>query len=460
MGILYLASHLRSRMPKTTIKATDGCRIGFDRTWREIAAFRPDVLGISFYTTTACGAAALARQCKQSMPGTTVVMGGPHATALPLQTLEEANADFVVVGEGEETFCEIVRHRLESAPDHQAYTLQGVWAIEGNGPGKRIHQNPPSQFIHRLDSLAFPAWDLVNLADYRGWFLSKQWPEATILSARGCPYDCTFCSNEVWKSSRPTLRLRSAKNVCDEVEYLYRTQGVREFFDQADEFNNSMKNALEICRELTRRNLGLTWKCQLRVKPFTDELARAMAEAGCWYVHLGIESANQETIDGTKKKTQVADVPDTCRVLKKHGIKVLGLFMLYNVWEQDGRLRFEDSRMSLRTLDFARDLFDKRLIDYISWSVATPYPGSELYELALRHGLIDPRLLRGWELWQKKQLFVMSLPGLNRKEQESVKRKGEWLRVRWLLRNRQFGLKDLPFLLGRGLHVMLSSRSR
>jgi radical SAM superfamily enzyme YgiQ (UPF0313 family) len=460
MGILYLASHLRHRMPGTTIKVIDGCRVGYQRTWDEIAAFQPDILGVSCYTPTAGGAAALSRQAKQSVPGITVVMGGPHVSALPAQTLRVSNADLVVVGEGEETFCQIVQHKQESIPISQTYTLPGIWAIETDGTEQRIHCNEPNHFVRPLDSLPFPAWDLVNLADYRGWFLSKQRPEATILSARGCPYNCTFCSNTVWKSSRPLLRLRSAKNVCDEVEYLCRAHGIREFFDQADEFNNSVKNALAICQELRSRHLGVTWKCQLRVKPFTDELAQAMARAGCWYVHLGIESGNQETIDGVKKHLRLSDVQDTCRLLKKYGIKVLGLLMLYNVWEENGQLRFEDSYLSRKTLDFASSLLDRHLIDYISWSVATPYPGSELYDIALRHNLIDARLLSNWESWQKRELFILSLPGVNRKEQNLVKLKGEWLRARCMLRNGQFKLKDLPFLLKRGLHVLLTSRSK
>jgi radical SAM superfamily enzyme YgiQ (UPF0313 family) len=459
LGVLYLASYLRAKMPEVVIKVTDGCRIGYKKTWDEVTAFKPDILGISFYTTTAHGASALARKVKRSLPGTMVIMGGPHATALPLETLRQSTADLVVVGEGEETLFQIVRNKTEGRPASELYSLPGVWAREMDGSVEEVHENPPAQFIKNLDSVPSPAWDLIDFSDYKGWFLSKKHPEAPILSARGCPFWCTFCSNAVWKSSRPTLRLRSAQNIADEIELLYRRFGIREFFDQADEFNSSHKHALDVCAEIKKRGLGLTWKAQLRVKPFTEELAKAMAEAGCWYVHIGIETGNQETIDGIGKRILLTDVEETCRLLKKYNIKVLALFMLYNVWEQNGELRFEDTQMSLKTLAFARNLVRKRLVDYISWSVTTPYPGSKLFDIARRHSLIHLRFLRDWEAWQKDELFMMSLPGIDRRQQGRVKRKGEWLRVECMLRSRAFKMKDIPFLVKRGVHVLLASRA-
>jgi len=460
LGILYIAAYLRSKMPEAEIKITDGALIGFEKTWEEIEAFTPDVLGISFYTMSTDGASALARQAKKKLPKMTVVMGGPHTTALPLETLRHSHADLAVVGEGELAFYQIVQAINSGCSAQELYKLSGVWAIERHGVKEIVHENPATPFVSALDMLPFPAWDLIDFTRYKGWYLSKQSPEATIFSARGCPYWCTFCSNAVWKSSRPTLRMRSAKNVADEVEMLYRKYGIREFFDQADEFNNSLENALEICREIKKRNLGMTWKAQLRVKPFTEELARKMAEAGCWYVHLGIETGNQETIEGIGKKIDLKDVETTCALLKKYKIKVLGLFMLYNVWEEDGKLRFEDSEASLKTLAFAKDLFKKRLIDYISCSITAPYPGSKLFDIAIRHNLINPRLLTDWEAWQKEELFMITLPQINRPEQQMVKMKWESLRVRCLLRSWQFKLKDIPFLMKRALHLFLASRAK
>jgi len=457
LGVLYLAAFLRDKMPEIAIKVTDGCRIGFKETLREVDQFKPDILGISFYTMTVYGASALARQIKKRFPGIIIVLGGPHVTALPVETLRESGADFAVVGEGEEIFFQIVKTKANGYPNRDIYALPGVYGIEKFGSREIVHSNEAAPFIQNLDSIPSPAWDLIDFSKYKGWFLSKQRPEATIFSARGCPYGCTFCSNMVWKLSRPVLRLRSPENIANEMEMLSRTYGIKEVFDQADEFNNSYQHALAVCAEIKRRSLGMTWKTQLRVKPFTEELARAMAEAGCWYVHLGIESGNQETIDGIEKHILLSDVEETCRLLKKYHIKVFALFMLYNVWEKDGNLHYETSAMCLKTIQFARSLFKRRLIDYISWSVTTPYPGSKLYEIAGRHNLIRPELANNWEAWQKDELFMMSLPGITRKEQGRMKFKGELLRVQGILRNRAFKMKDISFLAKRGSHILIKS---
>lgn len=450
LGVLYIASYLRAKLPDLDIKVIDGCKIGYRNTIDQIKRFNPDVLGISFYTTVAAGAFKLAQEIKGNFPSTLVVMGGPHATALPEDTLQQSKADIVVVGEGEETFYQIIRIKREDRGNDSYKELAGVWFSEINGHNVRIYKNQPAKFIKSLDDIPVPAFDLIDLHSYIGHYVSKQSPEAPMFFARGCPYNCTFCSNVVWKSSTPPLRLRSPKNIVDEMEYLKTTFGIAEIFDQSDEFNNNYKHALEVCREMKKRKLGMTWKAQLRARPFSDELAREMSEAGCWYVHLGIESGNQETINGVKKFIELKDVENTCALLKKYNIKVLALFMIYNVWEQDGNLRFESSDMCMNTFRYVDKLFTNKLIDYVGWSVTTPYPGSKLYDIALRNNLIKPELIASWDAWQRQDIFMLNLPNISRREQAITKFKGELLKFKIIMKTGGFKLKDLPFLVKRG----------
>jgi radical SAM superfamily enzyme YgiQ (UPF0313 family) len=450
LGILYLASYLRSKMPEVEIKITDGCRISYKNTIEEIGKFKPDIVGISFYTIMTHGAIKLALEIKQMFPETMVVLGGPHVTALPEDTLLASNADIAVLGEGEETFYRIVKLKKEGKTKNEFTRIPGTcFVIEG-----KVHKNSPDKFITPIDSIPFPAWDLVDTKHYKGWYLSKQQPDFTMLFSRGCPYDCTFCSNGVWKTSTPCVRLRSPENIVDEIGFLRDNFSVREVFDNSDEFNNNIPHALEICREIKKRKLGVTWKAQLRVSPFTEELAREMAEAGCWYVHLGIESGNQETIDGIEKHINLKDVESTCILLKRYGIKILALFMLFNVWEESGELRYEDKKLTENTLKFAWKLAKSGLTDYISWSFTTPYPGSKLYEIAQRHNIIKPLFLNNWEAWQKEGLFVMELPAVGRKTQVMIKIKGEILRARCLLKSRNIAFNNLLFLIKRALHIV------
>ena len=459
LGVLYLASSVRKKIPEVQVKVTDGCQLGYAATLAQIQEFRPQILGISFYTTTANGAICLAREIKRTLPTTVVVMGGPHATALPSDTLRESKADVVLVGEGESSFPQLVQRVMENGGNGSVRLWEKIAGAcyYSEDTERPIRQNPPAKFVARLDDIAFPAWDLVDFHNYKGWYLSKQSPEAPILSSRGCPFCCTFCSNAVWKSSNPAWRHRSACNVVDEIELLHRVHGINEFFDQADEFNTSVNVAMEICHEIKRRKMPITWKAQLRARPFTEDLAKAMAEAGCWYVHLGVESGNQETLDGVGKKTTLQEVESTCRWLCKYNIRVLALFMIYNAGEKDGKLFFEDTKKSENTLEYAHRLVKKGLINYISWSVTTPYPGSKLYDIGLRHQLITPALLKDWEAWQTTELFPMKLPGVHRRNQGTLKRKGEWLRAKCLLKNGNFKYKDFFFLVKRGMHVLFSS---
>ncbi len=449
MGILYLSSYLRSKMSAVEIKITDGCKVGYKNTINEIKKFNPDIVGISFYTTLAYGASKLAQEVKKLLPLSIVIMGGVHATALPEDTLKASGADIVVIGEGEKTFSLIVRLISQSKNLSELTSLPGI-CINIDG---KIHQNAPAKFITPLDRVPFPAWDLINITEYKGWYMSKQNPEAIMFFSRGCPYNCTFCSNCVWKSSKPVVRFRSPQDIVDEMEYLKNNFSVKEIFDNSDEFNCNLEHSLNICREIKKRNLGITWKTQLRVTPFTEELAREMAASGCWYVHLGIESGNQKTVDGIKKRVDLKDVETTCKLLKKYNIKVMALFMLFNVWEENGKLSYENMKMTEHTLNFAWRLVKNNLIDYIGWSITTPYPGSELYDIALKYNLLNPAFRDSWESWQKEGLFIMDLPGVRKMDRSRIKLKGEGLRIMCLLKRKYFKLKDVPFLIKRAFHI-------
>ena len=196
LGILYLSAYLRKHLPELDLKATDGLLLGLKETFNEISCFDPDVVFISFITPCAHGAYALARQLKKQAKSLVIVMGGPHATSLPYEPFSMSPCDIVVSGEGERTSLELVKALL---------TMNSLSGIDGLywKHNDEVIANKPRQFIADLDEIPFPARDLVNMKDYKGWFVTKNTPETSILSSRGCPFDCTFCSNIIWKSSKP-----------------------------------------------------------------------------------------------------------------------------------------------------------------------------------------------------------------------------------------------------------------
>lgn len=457
LGILYLGSYLRQQIPSVELDLVDGLKNGYQGTLERIKSVIPDVLGISFYTPVALSAYQLANEVKEALPNTLVVAGGPHATALPQEVLERSKTDVVVVGEGEQTFCELVKTVAEKGRAPSALAQIDGLVLRNNG---RFIRTKKRKFIRNINDIPFPARDLINLTEYSGWYVHKTLPETKMFFSRGCPYHCTFCDAVIWKSSKPWVRLRTPENIVDEIELLMSEFGIREIMDDSDEFNNSEAHAIAICEEIKKRNLNIPWKTQLRAWPLSDRLVKAMAEAGCWYVHLGIESGNQETLDGIKKQITITQVVEACRLLKKHNIQILGLFMLFNVWEENGELRYEDISKTKNTFSFIESLIHEKLLDYIGWSITTPYPGSQLYDIALRHNLIKPELHGCWDAWLRDDAYIMKLPGVDEREMIRLKTSGQMLRAKLIIKSRRFGLKNMPFFAQKGLKLLKDETRR
>lgn len=443
LGIMSLASYLRKNIPKNLeIKLTDGTLLGKEKAVQEIVDFSPDILGVSSFTPTSTGGYWLINEVKNVLPQTFVVVGGVHASSLPEDVYQRSKTDLVVIGEGEKTLLEIVKAKTEVNQKNGFENIPGLAIYNKNN----LFRTPPRQFIQNLDNIPFPNYDLVeNLDKYRGWFFRKQSPETIIMSTRGCPYHCFFCTDVIWKSAKPYLRVRSPKNVADELEILAKNYGFKEYFDQADEFNCLVPWAIEVCQEIKKRKLGLTWKCQLRADRMTEELARNLAKAGCWYVHLGVESANRRTLKGIGKGITPEQVEKTCKMLKKYGIKVYLLMMTFNIWNENGKLAFENARQSSNNLNFAKHLIDKGWADFFGLNRTTPYPGSPLFTFSLKHHLIPKKIIGHWEKWNTTWGIPLNLPNVSQHDYTRLKLQGTFWLSWYLFRkmSKGFNLKTI-----------------
>jgi anaerobic magnesium-protoporphyrin IX monomethyl ester cyclase len=454
LGILYIASYLRANMKNIELSVFDGQIEGFDETISKIKKFCPDILGISAHTLIANGAYEVAKRIKKEHPQTLVIMGGCHCTGFPEDVIKKSGADLVCVGEGELTMLEVSQ---AFSSKKKVISSTDFGQIDGlaYADGERIVYTKARQFIEDLDTIPLPARDLINFKDYSGWYITKRLPETRIISSRGCPFHCTFCSCAVWKTSKPIMRTRSAKNIVDEIEQLMKDYGIREFGDDCDEFNCNIKVATEICREIIKRKLDIPWRSQVRAYPLPDDLVRLMSESGCWQVHMGIESGNERTLKGIGKNITLKQVEDGCRVLRKYNIEVVGMFMLYNVWEEDGKLCFENTNETKQTMDYALKLYKKGLINQFMWGPTNPYPGSKLFEIARRHNLIKKSLLDDWEAWRRDELYAMKLPGVDIVEQTRLRTKGQFLKLKHLLFSKgKINLKDWKYFLQKGLRII------
>jgi len=436
MGIMYLASYLRLNYPSPLeIKLTDGTLLGIAKTLEVILDYAPDILGISALTANSTGGYLLVNQVKQKKPTTFIIFGGVHASALPEEVYRRSKTDLVVVGEGEQTLLEVLNAFTHNKKNYSS--IPGLAIKKKN----RICLTSKREFIKNIDTIPFPAHDLLENRDrYSGWYFRQQSPETTIMSTRGCPYHCFFCVDVIWKSATPTWRPRSAKNVVDELEYLQKNFGIREYFDLCDEFNATESWAIEVCNEIIKRKLKFTWKCQMRVDKVSSNLACHLAKAGCWFVNLGVESGNQETLDGIGKKIRLDQVEKACRTLKKFGIKIGLLMMIFNIWSNKGKLAFEDVNDSLNSLRFAKNLVSRGLADYFSWGPTIPYPGSSLFTFALKNNLIPSNVIGHWEKWNNIWGVPINLPGVSRADYIKIKTWGVFWQTVHILKNMHQGL--------------------
>lgn len=374
LGIAYIAAVLERQ--GHNVKLIDAPAMQYDKEdlVNQARSFGPDLVGISTTTASFTKALAIANEVKAQF-GLTVIVGGPHITALPEETLDNPCFDIGVVGEGEMTMVDLA-DKLQSGED-----LEDARGIVYREQG-RVRRNPERPYIVDLDSVPFPARHLLSpLAVYRPTPSAYRClPQATMITSRGCPYNCTFCDRSVFGS---TYRARSARNVVDEMEMLVEKHGAKEIRFWDDTFNIDARRVIQICEEIRARGIDVPWTCLGRVNHMNAEVLRAMAESGCWQVDYGIESGNQQLLDGIRKGLTLDMIRTVTKMTREAGIRMRGFFML--------GLPDETEETMKQTIEFAKKLDLSAAVFHIT----TPFPGTELYKTVLESGELDMKA--GWD---------------------------------------------------------------
>lgn len=329
---------------------------------------KPDIVGITGTTPSSESMKRAASIIRDHLPNTIIVVGGPHFNAMPRETISLACFDIGVLGEGEITFLELIKH-IEKNGKENLENVEGIVFKEGN----EIIFTKKRAFIRHLDELPFPARHLLPpLSAYRPTPASyKKLPLAVMVTSRGCPFKCTFCDRAIYGSN---YRARSAQNVLDEVQELIDRYGAREirFFD--DTFTLNKKRVFEICDEFERRNIKIPWTCLTKADTVEKEMLKRMKEAGCWQVLYGLESGDQRMLDRLKKGVTVEQNEQAVRWAQEAGLSVRADFIIGTPGETRESIQ--------KTLDFALRL----KLDYAHFNKFVPLPGSELYGLLVRDG--------------------------------------------------------------------------
>jgi anaerobic magnesium-protoporphyrin IX monomethyl ester cyclase len=354
IGLAYLAAVLEENGYDVTVIDCPALEVDLKQLKTKLAAINPDVVGITSMTPTIQSALLSAGAAKEGCPDARVVLGGPHATFMDEQVLnEEAAVDVVVRGEGEETLLELAK----SVSNPKSLSkIQGI-TFRNNGQTVRTPTRP---FIRNLDELPRPAYKYFPLEKYR-LFGRRMLP---IMTSRGCPSQCSFCTTA--RMFGKAFRARSPKNIVDELEWLRDVHTADAFSFYDDTFTLDKKRALKICEEIRNREIGLPWDCQTRVSVVSEKILLKMREANCQQVFFGVESGCQKILDAVHKGTTVEQNERAIRLAKDAGLFVSVSVMV--------GYPGETKEMLQETIDLIR----RAEPDDVYICVATPYPGTEL----------------------------------------------------------------------------------
>lgn len=373
LGLGYIATASRNAGIHD-IAILDCIKEGYDTTGLRHALKRmgPRVVGFQVFSSSYDAVVQGADLVKETLPHAVVIVGGPHVSATGLQMLRDVpSIDYGLVGEGEVGFPMLMQRLLRSEPIPMEDIPGLVWRNKGE-----LHENPRA-IVKDLDTLGFPAWDLMPPNTYpdapQGAFY-EQFPIAPMASSRGCPYRCTFCGSPVNMGNR--LRFRSLPHVFGEMDMLRTQYGVKEFHFVDDMFNASKSRVLEFCATLKGKNWGIsyTFPNGLRLNTIDEEMLVAMKESGAYAFTVGIESGSPRILAAMNKKLTVDMIREKVNLISKTGLEPSGFFLI----GFPGETR-EDMRM---TLDFAKSLPIKRA----HFSNFLPLPGTEATRKLMESG--------------------------------------------------------------------------
>jgi anaerobic magnesium-protoporphyrin IX monomethyl ester cyclase len=363
LGLGYLASSLRSAGFKVQIIDDLVERLNFNQLIKRVK--NSFMVGITSTTPTFSAALRYARKIKEALPSVFIILGGVHVSIRPFDAISQKYVDAVCVGEGERTLIEVAES-MESGR-----TLDGIKGIIFKKGDKIVHGGLREP-IPDLDSLPFPAYDLMPLEKYS--VLGRKLQHFPVITSRGCPFSCRYCCTSLFMGKR--FRARSAVNVVDEIEWLMSDFDARHIVFSDDIFTLSKRRVEAICEEIKRRKLEISWSCSSRVDTVSEQLLRKMKEAGCAAIYYGVESASEKILSYYNKGIRIETVRRAIELTKKAGIMTICSFIIGAPMETK-----EDMKATLK-LALSLDP------DYAQFSVLTPYPGTEIYEEARARNLL------------------------------------------------------------------------
>jgi anaerobic magnesium-protoporphyrin IX monomethyl ester cyclase len=359
IGMLYIAGYLEKYL-NVSVKVLDAYtdRMTHLQVKEFIEKEKPDIVGIYFSTYYLYDALLVAEHAKKCSKDITVVAGGPHIMLYPKETILLPTIDYVIQGEAEASFCELVRY-IDAKDRSKIDMIPNLLSKESSA--EKILTPVRNE---NLDALPYPARHLLDYRKYRS-ILTKKNPMTTVITSRGCPFKCYFCSNI---ESGKRVRYRTPKNVVDELQYLKTTYGLSDylFFDEL--FTSDKKRTIEICEEILKRKLRIRWHCRSRIDVLDEQMIKIMQKAGCRLIQFGIETGTDRVQKLINKNINLEKARETIKMIYNNGIYTYADFIFGLPTETD-----EETKA---TLSYAESL----KLDYVAFGSFHPIPGSVFYE--------------------------------------------------------------------------------
>jgi anaerobic magnesium-protoporphyrin IX monomethyl ester cyclase len=362
LGLAYLGAVAEKAGHQVTVIDCQGERLNYDSFRQRIAGVPSDIIGVTSTTLLYNSAKTIMETAREVHPNAITMIGGSHVSFWDENALNETKAlDVIVRKEGENTFLELLQ-RIESNKSYADVLGTTVRTKEG------IVHNQDRPFLHDLDSLPSPAYHLLPLESYHR--MGKTiFP---IVTSRGCVQWCDFCSTV--RMFGRGYRVRSPKKVVDDMEALHNKYGESQFTFYDDAFTINRNHTLEMCADIKARGLDVEWDCETRVDAVDKELLEKMHDAGCITIWFGVESGSEKMLDKMHKKINREQVRSAFKLAQKAGMMTIASAVI--------GFPGETEETAWETIDFINSLNP----DDIGCYIATPYPGTPMYDEVVKNG--------------------------------------------------------------------------
>ena len=396
MGLAYMSAVLENNKFTCSILDANVLRLDIHQTIKEIVKKRPDIVGISANIITASAANQIAKRIKEQLPSLLVIVGGPYPTSSPLECLQESQVDMVVIGEGEETMLDIAEKWRNNKKNINE--VSGIAYLKKN----KVYFTPKRQLISDINKLPLPAYHLLpNLNLYKTRARAK--PVASIFTSRGCPFQCVYCSSNIFGKK---YRMRSSQNVLIEIDYLVKNFKVKQIDILDDNFTLDQKRTAEILDGIILRkyHLAINLQSGVRADKVDLNLIRKMKEAGVFKIPFGVETGDKKILKRIKKNLDLKAVIKATQWAKQEGLTTYGFFMF--------GLPGDNAKSMQKTIDFAIKMDP----DIAHFGITIPFPGTELYKETDKQGSFLIPILNGLNLGFESGKVFYLLPGMDQKQ--------------------------------------------